>query len=146
MCIAASQTSYSNVYCHFVNKLQQAITALVQGKIRQELLKTSCDWVEFKMNVSHASHMGGAWERHVHTVRNVLASLHSRHGIQLDDETLRTFMVEAVTINSPDMPETLTPNRPLTMRSKIVLSPHGNFQRVDLYSRKRWFRVQHLAN
>lgn len=34
-------------------------------KIRQELLKRNCDWVDYKLNVPHASHMGGAWERQI---------------------------------------------------------------------------------
>lgn len=32
------------------------------------------------------------------------------------------------------------------MKSKIVLPPPGNFQDADKYSRRRWRRVQHLAN
>ena len=87
----------------------------------------------------------------------MLASLLTQHAAQLDDETLRTFMMEAEaivncrpltieTINSPQMAESLTPNHLLTMKSKVILSPPGEFQRADLYSKKRWLRVQHLAN
>lgn len=101
--------------------------------------------------------MGGAWERQIRTVRNVLATLLTQHAAQLDDETLRTFMVEAKaivncrpltvdTINSPQMLESLTPNHLLTMKSKVILSPSGEFQRADLYSKKRWRRVQYPAN
>lgn len=126
-------------------------------KIRQELVKRNCDWIDFKMNVPEASHMGGSWERQIRTVRNVLASLLTQHAAQLDEETLNTFMVEAEaivncrpltvdTINSPQMPEPLTPNHLLTAKSKVILSPPGEFQRADLYSRKRWRRVQYLAN
>ena len=104
-----------------------------------------------------ASHMGGVWERQIRTVRNVLVSLLTQHAAQLDDETLRTFMVEAEnivncrlltvdTINSSQLPEPLTPNQLLTMKSKVILSPPGEFQRADLYSKKRWRRVQYLAN
>ncbi|CAC5383581.1 unnamed protein product [Mytilus coruscus] len=32
------------------------------------------------------------------------------------------------------------------MKSKIILPPPGQFQRSDIYSRKRWRRVQFLAN
>ena len=41
--------------------------------------------------------------------------------------------------------EPLTPNHLLTMKSKVILPPPGVFQRADIYSRKRWRRVQHLA-
>ena len=50
------------------------------------------------------------------------------------------------TINSPQMPEPLTPSHLLTMKSKVILPPPGEFQRADLYSRKRWRRVQFLVN
>ena len=101
--------------------------------------------------------MGGAWERQIRTVRNVLATLLTQHAAQLDDETLKTFMVEAEAIvncrpltvdaiNSPQMPEPLTPNHLLTMKSKVIPPPPGEFQRADLYSKKRWRRVQYLVN
>ena len=44
------------------------------------------------------------------------------------------------------LPEPLTPNHLLTMKSKVILPPPGEFQRADLYSKKRWRRVQYLAN
>ena len=62
------------------------------------MLKESCDWIDFQMNVPHASHMGGVWERQIRTERNVLIALLDSHGIMLDDESLRTFMVEAEAI------------------------------------------------
>ena len=39
----------------------------------------------------------------------------------------------------------LTPNHLLTMKTKVVLAPPGAFQPVDVYCRKRWRRVTHLA-
>ena len=51
------------------NELQKALSTLEHEKIRQELVKNSCDWVDFKMNVPEASHMGGAWERQIRTIR-----------------------------------------------------------------------------
>lgn len=139
------------------NELQQALSTLEHDKIRQELLIRNCDWIDFKMNVPEASHMGGSWERQIRTVRNVLASLLTQYSAQLDEETFSTFMVEAEaivncrpltvdTINSPQMSEPLTPNHLLTGKTKVILSPPGKFQRADLYSRRRWRRVQYLAN
>ena len=55
--------------------------------VRQELMKNQCVWIEFKMNVPNASHMGGVWERQIRTVRNVMSVLLDQHGNQLDDET-----------------------------------------------------------
>ena len=42
--------------------------------------------------------------------------------------------------------EPLTPNHLLTMKSKLIFPPPGQFQRSDLYCRKRWRRIQYLAN
>ena len=56
-----------------MNELQQALSEVSHDKIRDESLQRNCDWVEFKMNVPHASHIDGVWERHIRTVRNVLA-------------------------------------------------------------------------
>ena len=38
------------------------------------------------------------------------------------------------------------PNHILTMKSRVVMPPPGNFQKADLYLRKRWKRVQYLSN
>ena len=67
-------------------------------KFRKELLKRNCDWVECKINVAHSSHMGGTWERQIRTGRDVLTALLSSYGLQLDDESLITFMTEAKVI------------------------------------------------
>ena len=139
------------------NELEEALNELDHDKIGKELLRNNCDWFSFKMNVPSASHMGGVWERQIRSVRSVLSVLLDDNGTQLDDESLNTFMCEAeAIINSrpltvdglrdPDSLAPLTPNHLLTMKSKIVLPPPGNFQDADKYSRRRWRRVQHLAN
>ena len=126
-------------------------------RIQRELLKDGCDWINFKMNVPHASHMGDVWERMIRSARNVLAVLLDQHGTQLDDELLVTLMVETEDIvnirpltyldmSSPDSAEPLTPLQLLTLKSKVVLPPPGKFVKEDLYCRKRWRRVQFLAN
>jgi len=138
-------------------ELAQAVTEMDQQKIKSELLQSQCDWFPFNMNVPAASHMGGVWERQIRSVRAVLSALLRDNGMQLDDESLTTLMCEAEAIvnsrpltteqlGDPDAPSPLTPNHLLTMKSKIVLPPPGVFQSQDLYCRKRWRRVQHLAN
>lgn len=137
-------------------ELAQALAEMDQEKIRTKLLEELCDWISFKMNVPAASHMGGVWE-HQSSARNVLSSLLQKNGRQLDDESLRTLMCEAKAIvNSrpltvshladPDSLSPLTPNHLLTMKTKVVLAPPGAFQPADVYCRKRWRRVTHLAN
>ncbi|XP_067023051.1 uncharacterized protein [Acropora muricata] len=138
-------------------ELKDALKELDHETIRSELLKENCDWFVFKMNVPSASHFGGVWERQIRTVRGVMSALLEKNGSQLDDEALRTFLceVEAIinsrpltvdNLNDPDSLNPLTPNHPLTMKSKVILPPPGMFQSPDLYSRKRWRRIQHLAN
>ncbi|XP_038076118.1 uncharacterized protein LOC119744319 [Patiria miniata] len=128
-----------------------------QPKISQELLKDSCDWVTFNMNVPTASHMGGTWERLIRSIRQALSTLLQKHGQQLDDELLRTLMTEAeaivnsrpltyVDMVAPDSEEPLTPSQLLMLKSKVVLPPPGVFIQQDLYCRRRWRRVQYLAN
>ena len=96
-------------------------------------------------------------ERQIRTVRRVLQSMLKNAGTQLDDESLRTLMYEVAAIvngrplsvdNISDANSLcpLTPNTILTMKGNIILPPPGEFQREDAYSRKRWRRVQHLAN
>lgn len=119
----------------------------------QRLKRYNCEWL---MNPPAASHMGGAWERTIRSVRSILNNILFHHGGKLDDEMLHTFMTEAECImnsrplhvedlNSP-VPEPLTPNHLLTGKSKVVLPPPGCFQKEDQYSRKRWRRVQYLVD
>lgn len=74
----------------------------------------------------------------------------------MDDSSLRTFLYESMAIvnsrpltvsniNDPTSMEPLTPNHLLTMKSSIPVPPPGEFIREDLYARKRWRRVQYLA-
>ena len=90
-------------------------------------------------------------------MRNVLTALFSNHGSQLGDESLVTFMTEAEAIancrpltvddlTSPECLQPLSPSQLLTLKSSVVLLPPGSFQQADLYSKKRWRRVQYLAN
>jgi hypothetical protein len=122
------------------NEINAAVKEMEKEKIKDELLKDNCDFLEMKMNVPHASHMGGIWERQIRTARNVLRVLLSNHGKQLDDESLHTFMIEAEAIvnsrpltteNAFDLAP-LSPNNLLTMKSNVVLPPPGVFQRYLL--------------
>ena len=100
--------------------------------------------------------MGGVWERMIRSVRKILQSLLKNNAHILNDESLHTLLLEAEAIvnsrpltteniNDPDsLP--LSPSHLLTMKAKVILPPPGVFQKEDLYARKRWRRVQHLAN
>ena len=139
------------------NELIAALQEVDTDSIKNSLLKQGSDLITFKMNVPGASHMGGIWERLIRTVRSVLSGLLVDHSKQLDDESLRTLFTEAENIvnsrpltidnlSDPDSPEPITPNHLLTLKAKVVLPPPGNFTQLDLYSRKRWRRIQYLSD
>ena len=101
--------------------------------------------------------MGGVWERQIRSVRNVMAHLLHENGVQLDDESLRTFLYEASaivnsrplsteTINDQLSDPPLCPNLLLTQKTSVILPPPEKFQKCDLYSRKRWRCTQYLVN
>ena len=139
--------------------LQEALDEMDSGQIRRELLKQNCDWVTMEFNFPSASHMGGVWERMIRCARTVLDGLlRESSDARLDDELLHTLLceVEAI-VNSrpltvfnmspdPDDHYPISPTNLLTQKSSVVLSPPGAFQSGDIYCRRRWRRVQHLAN
>ena len=139
------------------NELADALQELDRDRVQDFLRTKDCDWICFNFNVPASSHMGGVWERLIRTVRSVLSILLQEQGSQLDDEALRTLMTEVENVinsrpptvenlSEPGFPEPITPNHLLTSKTEIVLPPPGSFERVDLYSRKRWRRVQFMAN
>lgn len=110
---------------------------------------------EFVFNSPSASHAGGVWERQIRTVRNVLNATFAQCPGRLDDASLRTLLYEAMAIvnsrpltvdgiNDPHALEPLTPNHLIMMKSKVALPPPGVFVKEDLYTTKRWRRVQYL--
>ncbi|XP_074620859.1 uncharacterized protein LOC141879465 [Acropora palmata] len=139
------------------NELADALQELARDRIQDFLRTKDCDWICFNFNMPASSHMGGVWETRIRTVRSVLSILLQEQGSQLDDEALRSLMrdVENVinshpltveNLSEPGFPEPITPNHLLTSKTEIVLPPPGSFQGVNLYSRKRWRRVQFMAN
>nr|XP_039259149.1 uncharacterized protein LOC120335650 [Styela clava] len=147
----------------FINALRRFICR--NGSIRQlrcdrgtNMVGASRELREgLQFNVSAASYQGGVWERQFRSIRAVLSSILEKNGRQLDEDSLRTLMAEAEAVvngrplvvdnlSCPDSPLPLTPNHLLTAKTRLVLPPPGVFGREDLYSRKRWRRVQHLAN
>jgi len=139
------------------NELAKAINELDDQAIKTYLIKQNSDFISWKFNPPHASNFGGVWERLIRSTRSILDSLLSTHGQSLNDESFRTLLVEIEAVlnsrpltveclNDVESPTPLTPNHLLTMKSNIVMPPPGHFERVDVYSRKRWRRVQHICN
>ena len=109
--------------------------------------------IKFLFNPPHSSNMGGSWERHIRTIRNIMKGLGNKHGGRLSTAMWRTTLYEAMAIvNSRPLGEVsaeqvpLSPNMLLTMKSEVVLPPPDTFEDADIYSRKRWRVVQQVAN
>ena len=107
------------------------------------------DWIKWKRNPPVTSHMGGVWERQIGSAPRILSSLLQTYGKAFDEESLFTLMdetegilnsrpltVEAISDPTSELP--LSPANILTMKSKVVMPPPGEFSKPDLYCRKRW--------
>ena len=160
-CFIAIRGPVSTLHCdrgtNFVgamNELQKAFGEMHHESVQQFLNSHQC---QFVFNTPLSSHMGGAWERMIRTIRQVLNGLASNSRGRLNTSSLRTLFYEVMAIvNSRPIsylgifdrhpqPEPLTPNHLLTMKVHQPLPPPGKFERQDIYSRRRWRRVQALA-
>ncbi|XP_066935299.1 uncharacterized protein [Clytia hemisphaerica] len=139
------------------NELAKALQEMDEQAITNFLLSLGADFISWKHNTPTASNHGGVWERMIRTTRAILSSLMMTHGESLNDESFRTLLVEVeATINSRPLtvecindPTSLTPISPsniLTMKSSVVMPPPGHFVKEDVFCRRRWRRVQHIAN
>jgi len=138
------------------NELDKSLKELDHEKVKRFLQSKGSEWIIWKFNPPYASHMGGVWERQIRSARRILSSLLYHHGESLNDESLRTLIVETEsivnsrpltveTLNDPESELPLSPSNLLTMKSDIVIPPPGTFESADIYSRKQWRRIQHLA-
>ena len=138
-------------------ELKEAYSKMEWGKIKDYLMSINTDWIEWKKNPPAASHMGGVWERQIKSAQAILASLLRTHGASLDDESLQTLMAETEcivnsrpltveTISDANSEIPISPSNLLTMKTKVVLPPPGEFSSADIYSKRRWRRVQHICN
>ena len=100
-----------------------------------------------------ASHMGGAWERQIRSVRRMLISITDDQC--LSDDQLHTFLLEAESIMNSrplipitldvDSHEVLTPNHLFKLHPAVELPPTLTTKN-DCYARSRWRQVQYLAD
>ena len=148
---------YSDNGTNFVgceNELKKAYKEMFKERIQSFVQSLAGDLVRWIRNLPAASHMGGVWERQVRSARAILSSLLSTRGKSLDKESLLTLVAKTEgilnsrpltleTISDPTSDLPLAPSNILTMKSKVVMPPPGDFNRPDLCCRKRWHRVQH---
>ena len=134
-------------------ELDAAASELDEKKVEKFVTECGCKW---EFNPPHASHFGGVWERQINTIRRVLDAMFTELGqSQLTHELLVTLMAEVVAIvnarpiaalpSDTDDPQPLSPAMLLTMKTRPAGPPPGQFMRTDIYARRRWRRVQFLA-
>ena len=134
-----------------------AFEELDDKKIQPFMQEFGGDCIKWKRNSPFASHIGGVWERQICSAWRILFSLLQTYGKTFDEESLLTVMVETegilnsrslivemISDSTSELP--LSPANILTMKSKLVLPPPGEFSKPDLYRRKRWRRIQHVIN
>jgi hypothetical protein len=123
-------------------------------KLSSDIENDGCRW---EFNPPNASHFGGAWERKIGQIKRAIDSsfLQLKHKSLSRDE-LATFLQEATAIvNSTPMWElSQDPNETLPLTPAMLLTSKEKdpqvsetFTEDDLqsYGRKRWRRVQYLA-
>ena len=130
-------------------ELKLAMQEWNQTKIHDAMLQKEIAWL---FNPPGASHLGGVWERQIHTVRTILNALVQQQ--RIDEDSLHTLLCEVESIvnsrpitklsDDPRDPYPLTPNHLLQMSSGPVVPP-GCFVKQDAY-RRRWRQVQYLAD
>jgi hypothetical protein len=131
-------------------ELKKEVESIRHGEVSNKLAKVGIKWY---FNAPAASHHGGAWERQIRTVLQVLGALLSDHR-PLTHEALYTLLceVEAIvngrpltTVSSdPNDLEPLSANLLLTMKGGPA-PPPGDHDDA-LFARAHWKRVQALAN
>ena len=134
-------------------ELREAAWELSQEKVEKFVTEYGCKW---EFNPPHASHFGGVWERQIHTIQRGLDAMFAELGKpQLTHELLVTLMAEVAAIvntrpisalpSDPDDPQPLSPVMLLTLKTRPARPPPGQFLPPDIYTRRRWRRVQFLA-
>lgn len=77
------------------SELKESLNEMNEACVSNYLLPDhDCEWIPFKFNTPHSSHMGSSWEHLIEAVHRALEPMLRNHGNQLDDESLRTLMTE----------------------------------------------------
>ena len=127
-------------------ELAEEIQTINSSKLRGEMLLEAIEW---SFNPPHAPHMGGAWERLIRSVKEILRHLVGDR--LLTDEELVSFLCEAERIlndrpltrmgSDAQDPTPLTPNHLLLMRENNC-TPNTEANHV----RRQWQVIQKIAN
>ena len=130
--------------------LRESIQNWNRQKLNSFFLQKEIQWT---FNPPAASHMGGAWERMIKSVRRILTALSRER--TLSEDQLHTLLLEAEAIlnSRPLTPVTLdadgitplTPNHLLRVNDLANMPPTVT-EKKDCYAKRRWRHVQYLAD
>ena len=130
--------------------LRSSLEEWNQNQIREFTLEKGIEWT---FNPPGASHVGGAWERMIRSVRRILGALLKTQ--TPNNETFSTLIteVEGILNSRPLVPivvdplseEPLTANHLLLLRGNCYLPP-GLIDSRDCYAKQRWKQIQYLSN
>ena len=135
-------------------ELDESLAEMDKQAVEKYLTEQGCEW---QFNPPHASHFGGVWERQIGTIRHILdAMLLETRAQKLTHELLVTLMSEVTAIvnsrpitaipTDTDEPLPLTPSMLLTQKTRPLGPLPGKFVSQDVYARRRWRKVQYLAD
>ena len=124
-------------------ELDKAFSEINYKKINEFMLEHGGQLIHRKRNPPTACNMGGVWEHQMRFARSILVTLLKVHGISLNDESLRIFLAEAEafvntrpitskSLSDVDSPVPLCHMQLLTMKSRVVMPPLGEFQKKDI--------------
>ena len=116
-------------------------------KVQYFFQNIGADYIIWHRNPPASSHMAGVWEKQIRSARIILLFILNTHGRSLNDEPLRTLLVETEailnsrpltvdTLGDIQSEQPLCPSNILIMKSKVVLPPPGQFVKADEFSRR----------
>ena len=93
------------------NELRKALEEMDKEKLQSLMQASGGDWITWKSNPPYASHMGGVWERQIHSAGSTLSSQMQTHGRSLDEDSLAMLMAET---------EGILNSQPLTTATLVI--------------------------
>ena len=133
---------FSDNGTHFVGAariLRKSLEELNKSRIDRYCCQQNIKWV---FMLPSASHMGGAWERMIRSIRKILNALIGSQ--TLNDEELNSRPLVPVMYDDKGQ-EPLTPNRLLLFKGNPNLPP-GLLDKKHCYTRRRWAQIHYMSN
>ena len=130
-----------------INELRKAFQEMDHNQISQYLQIRGADWITWIRNSPTANHMVEVCDRQIGRARSILNALLKTHERSLNDESLRTFLLEVgAIVNSQPMTTEATSkiqshfllslSNLLTMKSEDVKLLPGSFGPEATYCQK----------